>query len=320
MTFRFPVVFSLLICLFLAGCITQRPAPVTYYGSSAGEGSGGVHVVQSGETVWSIAHRYHLVMDDLAFANNMNGAYAIFAGQRLTLPPPPEYRVRRGDSLSSVARVFGVSTNRMAQVNGIDAPYTIQPDQVLKLPRVSAEEVSAGFEPVRVVSVSKAGTAQEQEELIVSSHVPEKKPVVSSGGKARLSKVTKRPPKRASTKFLRPVEGKIVSGYGAKKNGLHNDGVNFRAARGSRVRAADHGVVVYAGSEVKGAGNLVLVRHSDRWMTAYGHMDKITVKRGQTVKRGVKIGTVGSTGAVDTPQLHFEVRRGTRAINPKKYL
>jgi murein DD-endopeptidase MepM/ murein hydrolase activator NlpD len=319
MVMRRFVILSSLSVLLLGGCLTQAPAPVTTYGVSEGLGSGGVHIVRSGETIWSIAHRYHVVMDDLAYANSLGSSYAISPGQRLSLPPPPEYRVRSGDSLSSVARIFGVSTRRMASENGFPAPYTIQPGDVLKLPRVSAEEASEGYEPVRMASVVEPGRGAEAQDFVV----PERKPVIAQdkgAPKVKNARVTTKPPKRASSKFLRPVNGKIVSSYGAKKGGLHNDGVNILAPRGTPVKAADNGVVVYAGSEIKGSGNLVLVRHSDRWMPAYAHMDKITVKRGATITRGSKIGTVGSTGSVDRPQLHFEVRRGTTAINPKKYL
>ena len=113
---------------------------------------------------------------------------------------------------------------------------------------------------------------------------------------------------------------KIVSGYGPKAGGFHNDGINIAAPRGTPVLAADNGVIVYVGNELKGSGNLILVRHADRWMSAYAHLDKTTVARGQVVKRGEKLGTVGSTGSVGSPQLHFEVRRGTQALNPAKYL
>ena len=134
------------------------------------------------------------------------------------------------------------------------------------------------------------------------------------------SKVTAQTPKRASGKFLRPVEGSIISTYGTKPNGQHNDGINISAPQGAPVKAAENGVVVYAGSELKGSGNLVLLRHEGRWMTAYAHMDNILIKRGDVIRRGQTIGTVGTTGSVDSPQLHFEVRRGTEAINPKQYM
>ena len=128
------------------------------------------------------------------------------------------------------------------------------------------------------------------------------------------------PARAASGKFMRPVDGKEISGFGPKSDGLHNDGVNIKAARGTPVRAADNGVVAYTGSEMQGYGNLVLIRHADRWMTAYAHMDKTLVKKGDVVRAGQSIGTVGSTGGVDAPQLHFEVRQGTEAMDPDRYL
>ena len=136
----------------------------------------------------------------------------------------------------------------------------------------------------------------------------------------KISKVRKRAPKRASSKFLRPVRGRVISNYGAKKSGLHNDGINIAAPRGTPVKVAENGVVVYAGNALKGSGNLVLVRHDDQWMTAYAHLGNIAVKKGQLLKRGVRIGKVGSTGSVSSPQLHFEVRRGTSAMNPVRYM
>ena len=116
------------------------------------------------------------------------------------------------------------------------------------------------------------------------------------------------------------MAGRTISGYGPKKDGLHNDGINIAAARGTPVKAAENGVVVYVGNELKGSGNLILVRHADRYMSAYAHLDRFLIKRGQTVQRGQTIGTVGSTGAVSSPQLHFELRRGTKAINPQGYI
>ena len=102
--------------------------------------------------------------------------------------------------------------------------------------------------------------------------------------------------------------------------GRNNDGINIQAAQGSTVRSADAGTVVYAGNELKGFGNLILVRHSGGWITAYAHNQKLLVKKGQKVKRGEKIATVGATGGVNKPQLHFEVRAGKKAVNPLQYL
>ena len=117
-------------------------------------------------------------------------------------------------------------------------------------------------------------------------------------------------------KFIKPVGGKIISSYGTKKDGLHNDGINIQAARGDAVRAAESGIVVYTGGQIEGYGNLILIRHADQYVTAYAHLDKTLVKKGDKVKRGQTIGTVGATGSVDKAQLHFEIRKGTKALDP----
>ena len=116
------------------------------------------------------------------------------------------------------------------------------------------------------------------------------------------------------------MRGKILSNYGAKSSGLFNDGINIGATRGTAVKAAENGVVAYAGNEVKGMGNLIIIQHEDGWMTVYAHMDSMVVRRGARVSVGQQIGTVGETGKVDSPQLHFEIRKGTKAYNPTQYL
>ncbi len=125
---------------------------------------------------------------------------------------------------------------------------------------------------------------------------------------------------RSSSKFSWPLRGKILSVYGAKNNGLFNDGINISAPLGAAVKAAENGVVAYAGNEVKGMGNLIIIQHSDGWMTIYAHLDSMSVKRGARVGVGTQIGRVGKTGKVDQPQLHFEIRKGTKAYNPTQYL
>src|SRR6185437_8867573 len=120
--------------------------------------------------------------------------------------------------------------------------------------------------------------------------------------------------------FEWPVAGHVIEGYGAGPSGTHNDGINIAARVGEPVRAADGGVVAYAGNELRGYGNLVLIRHPGGYMTAYAHNGQLLVKRGDAVKRGQEIAKAGATGAVDSPQLHFEIRQGTHALDPTTLL
>lgn len=125
---------------------------------------------------------------------------------------------------------------------------------------------------------------------------------------------------RDGGRFQWPVHGTVLSGYGPKEGGLHNDGINIGAPAGTPVVAAEDGVVAYAGNELRGFGNLVLIRHADGWVTAYAHLEKTQVEKGTKVSRGQRIGSVGATGNVTSPQLHFEVRRGSKVVDPMGFL
>ena len=127
-------------------------------------------------------------------------------------------------------------------------------------------------------------------------------------------------PPAGGGRFLWPVKGAVISEYGGKPDGSQNDGVNIAAAKGTPVIAADTGVVAYVGNELRSYGNLLLIRHASGLVTAYAHLDTTLVQRGAKVKRGQTIGTVGASGKVGSPQIHFEVRRGSQAVDPGDYL
>jgi murein DD-endopeptidase MepM/ murein hydrolase activator NlpD len=120
--------------------------------------------------------------------------------------------------------------------------------------------------------------------------------------------------------FRWPVRGRVIAAFGPKPNGVQNDGINLAVPEGTPIKAAEDGVVAYAGSELKGYGNLVLVRHSNGFVTAYAHASDVLVKRGETVKRGQVIAHAGQTGNVTSPQLHFEIRKGATPVDPAQYL
>ncbi len=116
------------------------------------------------------------------------------------------------------------------------------------------------------------------------------------------------------------MHGKILAGFGQRSDGTHNDGINLSVPQGTAVHAAEDGTVAYAGSELKGYGNLILVRHDNGWVTAYAHNDQLMVKRGDKVQRGQVIAKAGRTGSVDQPQLHFELRQGSKPVDPVPFL
>lgn len=342
----------LLVCTALAsvallpGCKaltkTQPPAQVVTYGQQGGAGSAGMHTVLEGDTVYTVAKQYNLPMRDIIEINHLSAPYKLDFGYRIKLPAPNEYTVKKYDTLYNVAAMFDSSVNEVARLNNLSAPYALKAGQTLRLPSPSRSAYGSGgdftVEPavpaasVRVESVEreviaapvgKGAGVPPQPQVATSPHAP----AATSQATVQPASVVipqipdEVPPRvKGNGKFMMPVDGRITSAFGPKDGGLHNDGINIKAPRGTPVRAADNGVVVYAGDDIQGYGNLVLVRHADRWMTAYAHMDKILVKKGATLKQGQTLGTVGTSGKVDSPQLHFEVRRGTEALNPQKYL
>jgi murein DD-endopeptidase MepM/ murein hydrolase activator NlpD len=331
-----------MIPFVLSACLgLQKPVLVTHFGVGEGPGSAGSHIVSEGDTLWTIAERYRLPLQDIAVYNKLQAPFRLAAGQRVKLPPPREYRVLPGDTVVSIGKLFGVSPTEIVRLNSLRQPYTLLVHQYVRLPVMTANlPQESSFAEARSRTFNDFTVSQSQEPPIMPAPVerealaalpdqapPPQKPMQT----AQLQTPSEKParplavkpgkvPARSSGKFLSPVEGKLISGYGPKAGGLHNDGINIAARRGTPVLAAENGVVVYAGNELKGSGNLILVRHEDRWMTAYAHMDKLKVARGDVVKRGQAIGTVGSSGSVDSPQLHFEVRRGTEALNPKVFM
>jgi len=116
------------------------------------------------------------------------------------------------------------------------------------------------------------------------------------------------------------VRGRIISGFGSKPNGERNDGINLAVPEGTSVKAVEAGSVIYAGNELEGYGNLVLVRHADGWVSAYAHNKELLVKRGDQVRRGQTVGYAGMSGSVSSPQVHFELRKGAKPVNPLDYL
>lgn len=286
--------------------------------------------VAPGDTLYSVAKKYGTSVDELAKKNNLTEPYNLSVGQKLVVATVAdrqtnkiiveqqktttrvglqEITVAPGDTLYSLSRRYSVPVNDLAVMNNLTAPFTLSVGQRLKVPDLESA-------PIRTATVTPVTTSSgvTQSGDVKTAAQPKEK--ISSDPTQKLPKLTA----RSSSKFSWPVQGKVLSHYGAKSDGLFNDGINIAAARGTAVKAAENGVVAYAGNEVKGMGNLIIIQHSGGWMTVYAHMDSMSVRRGAKVSVGQKIGTVGETGKVDQPQLHFEIRKGTKAYNPSSYL
>ena len=185
------------------------------------------------------------------------------------------------------------------------APYKLNAGQLLKVKNNG--EVVVTNEDKK--SVAKEKDVPSKQESVASEDSPKKSPAI-------VEKILE----HKNNKFSWPIKGAIISKFGPKKGGLYNDGLNIKAKEGTPVKASEDGLVAYVGNELKGYGNLIILKHSDGWITAYAHLSQTTVKRGEKIKKGKTIGAVGATGNVDSPQLYFGLRKGRDAVNPENYL
>jgi murein DD-endopeptidase MepM/ murein hydrolase activator NlpD len=299
--------------------------------------------VEGADTLFSLSKRYGVSPRDIIDANNLQPPYRLTVGQSLLLPAPRTHVVARGETLNAIARQHGVDTHELARVNMLLPPYVIRPNQTLTIPGGSGGDVvpsavevaDRGAAPpapaprsvqradtVEIAAPSVPPTAVREPEPRAPREEPtppspaarEEPPAPPQTQLASLPKPAGRA--RGASRFVWPVNGQLASEYGSKGEGLQNDGINIAAPKGTPVKAAASGVVAYAGNEIRGFGNLLLIRHADGWMTAYAHNDKLLVQRGDTVEQGQPIAHVGQTGNVVSPQLHFEIRRGKRAVDP----
>ncbi len=260
-------------------------------------------IAGKGDTVYGLARRHRVSMRAIIVANGLRPPYHLRVGQRLALPRGREHRVAKGDTLIGLARRYGVDRYALARANGLAPPYTIRLGESLRIPSAEAPP------PVAVAAPPSAAAAQ-----------PLPAPTVAAPRRPKPPAAIPPPPPRLGKGFAWPVRGKIISSFGSKSLGLHNDGINIAAPRGSPVRATESGVVAYAGNELRGFGKLILIKHRGGWISAYAHNATLLVKRGGKVRKGQQVATVGSSGNVGTPQLHFELRKGKRAVDPRKHL
>lgn len=276
----------------------------------------GSYTVQKGDSLYALALKMKVPLAELQQVNGISDVRRVKPGAVLKVP---------GSAVAATATA------------GPGAPITAAPAQAAAPPKVPAavvanETASGGAAPSALAAKPVLLNGEKQVAAI------DPKPVATVTDASTESATAPAPSVPSSTagkqaavggtaagaggdmKLRWPVRGKIIAGYGARPDGTHNDGVNVQVPQGADVHAAEAGVVAYAGSELKGYGNLVLVRHDNGWITAYAHNSEIVAKRGDRVKRGQVIAKAGKSGQVDQPQVHFELRQGSKPVDPTPFM
>lgn len=271
--------------------------------SAEGAPLNGLHTVSPGQTLSSIARLYGVSAKEIAAANSLTSNNQLKSGQKLKIPgndQNPQAVALRNDPSRREEKPRGDDPN--SKPLAANAPQKADPTTTAAITKPGAP--SAGLAEATAVTKPNQPVAYEP----------------PSEDKATATNASLDPGSANGTTFRWPVRGRIITGFGASASGEKNDGINLAVPEGTSIKAAEAGTVIYAGSELEGYGNLVLVRHSDGWVSAYAHNSKILVKRGDTVRRGQIISQAGSSGSVNAPQLHFELRKGSKPVNPLDYL
>jgi murein DD-endopeptidase MepM/ murein hydrolase activator NlpD len=287
---------TFILMLYLTGCgsIWGPPKTVT---------------VSKGDTLYSISKRYAVSLRDLIDINNLKPPYTLKIGETLQIPANNYHIVAKGDTMYNISKRYNLTIQELAQANDIQPPYTLMIGQRIDL----YGETKATLSERPAVAATYNKRSQQQ----IPGHSQKAQQAAARNKSSNTSGYISTSRK---TKFAWPARGEIISKYGTIGKGRANDGINIKMPHGTDVNAADSGIIAYAGNELKGFGNLILIRHKDGWITAYAHNHRLLVRKGQEVKRGEKIASAGSTGGVNIPQLHFEIRTGKKAVNPLSYL
>jgi murein DD-endopeptidase MepM/ murein hydrolase activator NlpD len=306
---------------------TPAPAPTGHWTWDGGSPV----TVAFGETVESIGRKYGVPASAIMETNGFRDGTVLRPGQRVVIPryvsasaarapasSPSRtaenvHIVEPGESLIGIAHKHGVSLKALAQANNVQPYAKISIGDRLTIP--GGRPVAARRTPApqvaqpRTVPATKVASAPVQTARVAT---PEQQPPET---------VTKTAEAAGSMPSFRwPVKGRIIAGFGPRPNGAPNDGINLAVPEGTPIKAVDDGIVAYAGNELKGYGNLVLIRHANGYVSAYANASQLLVKRGDSIKRGQVIANAGQTGNVTSPQLHFEIRKGSTPVDPIKYL
>jgi murein DD-endopeptidase MepM/ murein hydrolase activator NlpD len=314
----------------------QEPTGTVAAGGENWRWDGGTAVtLKPGETVEILSRRYGVPVVAIMRANNLADASPIQPGQRIVIPSRQHgqnasapagvptanratvvHTVMPQETLTSIAKHYNVKRAEIAYTNKINEYVPLRVGQKLTIPGVaiatSNGPKNAANPPPGAPRAETAAPPRRAEVAPPVDNVATVKPAESEP--------EPKPVGAGGLQFRWPVKGRVISNFGGKPNGQQNDGINISVPENTAVKAAEDGVVAYAGNELKGYGNLVLIKHADGWVTAYAHNSEILVHRGETVKRGQVISKAGQSGGVASPQVHFEIRKGSTPVDPAQHL
>lgn len=296
----------------------SAPEYTTYTGHN-GQKNATVYTVSRGDTVFDIARRNGISHRELADYNDISPNAKLYPGQRLHIPAGRGYDWGAEQQMAKHGgqQVSERRQERTTASNTSQRPVTARTQKASR--PVAVAEVRANQPEITGGPGTRTAMVAPETAQAVSERHEETSGPGEHLGPRECEAMLANPAQRSAKMFREPVSGAVISKFGPKEDGSFNDGVNFSVPKGTPVKAAENGVVAYAGDELTGFGNLVLIRHADGFVTAYANNDELMVKRCDVVKRGQTIGKAGATGNATKPQLHFELRKDSKPVDPEQY-
>ncbi len=326
------------------GSVTPRSVAATPSFSREG---GTTIIVGTSDNLEIISKRYNVPSSEILNANGYGGPRVLQPGQQLIIPrrlaqsqpqsqfpamsaapatrsaglaPSSVHVVNSGDTLSNIARRNRITVGQLASANNLPTTSQLKIGAKINVPGSNTATAHAPVSEAPKQSYAMQAPMT-RPAVVATTEQPQRAQLANE----KTAPETESPVKTADATnalptFRWPVRGRVITTYGAKTNGKSNDGINVAVPEGTPVKAAEDGTVTYSGNELKGYGNLILVRHANGYVTAYAHASELMVKRGDTIKRGQIIAKSGQTGEVGSPQLHFEIRKGSTAVDPTQFL
>ena len=240
--------------------------------------------ILTGDTIYTLSDKYQLTNKELIKFNKIKSPYILKPGQFIKIPTPKKYKIKKGDTFYYIAKCHLIDIKDIKIKNSKVNEKKLIIGKIINLPYFASNNCKSRSKKIKTVK----------------------------------KKINKSLPSAGIFKW--PVVGNVIANFGKQKGGRRNDGINIISVSGNPVRAALSGKVIYKGNELPAWGNLILIKHKNGWTTAYAHLDKFLVNKGENVKTGDIIGSVGSTGNVVNSQLHFQVRKKSKPLDPLRFL
>jgi murein DD-endopeptidase MepM/ murein hydrolase activator NlpD len=297
----------------LSTCTTSKLAPVEhrgeyFYGFKM-EDQGNFRlkhpqfiIASQNDSYKKISRIYNIPLDELLLANNETNKRKLTIGEKIFLPQAAYHTVVHGEDLELISDMYHISQNKIKKTNNLTTAE-VQPGQVLRI----------AIQKVLTINHTSHSQSSEEHNLISPPDSEIREVIVQD-------LTTRSVHNQLSSQFIWPVKGKIIKNFNTSDNNNRSEGINIEANLHTPILAAEEGKVVYVGSELKGYGKMIIIKHPNGWLSAYAHQNQFNVSKGSLVKKGDIIGFVGDSGTVNSPQLYFAIRKGLQSYDPLELL